>query len=174
MLLEQGRISKENLLHEKMQDDHFVTKFAYLADFFFEVNSLNISLQGNLAMLHTVRDKVAAFKCKIQLYQKRIQDGDTTFFPQMKTLLASMPEAECSFREEISAHLLAVNNAIEGYFPGFHDCCTDVWIFRPFLVKESTISDTDVAAKVEFLQIREDTQTKVDFSEQELPSFGQN
>ncbi|XP_076359019.1 protein FAM200A-like [Tachypleus tridentatus] len=43
--------------------------------------------------------------------------------------------------------------------------------FRPFLVKESTISDTDVAAKVEFLQIREDTQMKVDFSEQELPTF---
>lgn len=29
----------------------------------------------------------------------------------------------------------------------------------------------DVAAKVEFLQIREDTQLKVDFSEQELPTF---
>ncbi|XP_076359076.1 protein FAM200C-like [Tachypleus tridentatus] len=171
MLLEQGRISKENLLHEKMQDDHFVTKVVYLADFFFEVNSLNISLQGNLAMLHTVRDKVAAFKFKIQLYQKRIQDGDTTSFPQMTTILASMPEAECSFREEISAHLLAVNNATEGYFPGFDDCCTEVWIFRPFSVKESTISDTDVAAKVEFLQIREDTQMKVDFSEQELPIF---
>ncbi|XP_076314931.1 protein FAM200C-like [Tachypleus tridentatus] len=67
MLLEQGRTSKENLLHEKMQDDHFVTKVAYLADFFSGVNSLNISLQGNLEMLHTVCDKVAAFKCKIQL-----------------------------------------------------------------------------------------------------------
>lgn len=72
MLLQEGRTSKENL-HEIMQDDCFVTKVAYLADFFSEVNSLNISLQGNFAMLHTVRDKVAVFKCKIQLYVKRFQ-----------------------------------------------------------------------------------------------------
>ncbi|KAK8742027.1 hypothetical protein OTU49_002065 [Cherax quadricarinatus] len=79
MLLERGRTAKENLLHEKMQDDCFVTKVVCLADFFFEVNSLKISLQGNLTMLHTARDKVAAFKCKIQLYQKRVEDGDNFF-----------------------------------------------------------------------------------------------
>ncbi|XP_068238293.1 protein FAM200A-like [Palaemon carinicauda] len=41
MLLERGHMAKENLLHEKMQDDCFVTKVAYLADFLLEVNSLN-------------------------------------------------------------------------------------------------------------------------------------
>ncbi|XP_076359003.1 protein FAM200C-like [Tachypleus tridentatus] len=122
-------------------------------------------------ILHTVRDKVAAFKCKIQLYHKGVQDGDTTFFPQMTTNLVSMLEAECSFREEISAHLLAVNDAIESYFTGLDDRCTVEWICRLFSVKESAISDTDVAAKVEFLQIREDTLMKVDFSKQELPTF---
>ncbi|XP_076308462.1 protein FAM200A-like [Tachypleus tridentatus] len=61
---------------------------------------------------------------------------------------------------------MAVND-----FPGLDDRCTDVWIFRPFSVKESTIIDTDVAVKVECLQIREDTHMKVDFSEQELPTF---
>lgn len=143
MLLQEGRTSKENLLHEMMQDDCFVTKVAYLADFFSEVNSLNISLQGNLAMLHTVRDKVAVFKCEIQLYVKRVQDNDTTFFPHMTTILDSMAEAECSFREEFSAHLLAVNDAIESYFSGLDGRCTDAWISRPFSVKDSAICDTD-------------------------------
>ncbi|XP_068233477.1 protein FAM200C-like [Palaemon carinicauda] len=148
MLLERGHTAKENLLLEKMQDDCFVTKVAYLADFFSEVNSLNTSIQGNVTMMHTARDKVAAFKSKIQLYQKRVQDGDITFFTEMMTLLGSMPDAECSFREEISTHLLAVNDAIESYFPGLNDRCTDAWIYRPFSVKDSAISDTDVAAKV--------------------------
>lgn len=124
MLLEQGRIAKENL-YEKMRDDCFATEVAYLADFFSEVNFLNISLQGNLTMLHTAHEKVAAFKCKIQLYQKRVEDGDTTFLTQMTTLLDSMPDAECSFHEEMSAHLLAVNDAIKSYFPGLGDFCTD-------------------------------------------------
>ncbi|XP_068225357.1 protein FAM200A-like [Palaemon carinicauda] len=160
MLLEPGHTAKENLLHEKMQDDCFVTKVAYLADFFSEVKSLNTSIQGNVTMMHTARDKVAAFKSKIQLYQKRVQDGDITFFTEMMTLLGSMPDAECSFHEEISTHLLAVN-----------DRCTDAWIYRPFSVKDSAISDTDVAAKVEFYQIREDSQLRVDFAEQKLPKF---
>ena len=98
MLLERGRTAN---LHEDMRDDGFVAKVAYLADFFSEVNFLNLSLQGNLAMLYTARDKVAAFRSKIQLYQKRVQDGDTTFFPQMTTFLDYMPDAECNFHEKI-------------------------------------------------------------------------
>uniref|UniRef100_A0A0L8HAJ6 Uncharacterized protein n=1 Tax=Octopus bimaculoides TaxID=37653 RepID=A0A0L8HAJ6_OCTBM len=153
ILLEQGVTLKESLLRGNMQDDYFVTKVAYLTDFFFEVNSLNISLQGNLSMSHTVPDKVTAFKCITELCQKRVQDSDTTSFCQMTTILDSMPEAECSFHEEILAHLLAMNDAVEGYFPGLDDYCTDVWICRPFPVKDGAISDTDVSAKLEFLQM---------------------
>ncbi|XP_068205311.1 protein FAM200C-like [Palaemon carinicauda] len=47
MLLERGHMAKENLPLEKMQDDCFVTKVAYLADFFSEVNSLNRFLLGS-------------------------------------------------------------------------------------------------------------------------------
>ena len=89
----------------------------------------------------------------------------------MTSLLDSMPEAECNFHEDISAHLLAVNEAIEDYFPELDNRFSDSWIFRPFSVEDGAISDTDVAAKVEFLQIRGDSQLKVDFTEQELPTF---
>lgn len=44
-------------------------------------------------------------------------------------------------------------------------------IYKPFSVKDSAISDTDVGAKVEFPQICEDSQLKVDLTEQELPTF---
>ena len=99
-----------------MLDDCFVIGVAYLADFFSEVNSLNILLQGNMEMLHTARDKVAAFKSKIQLYHRRVQVGNTIMFPQMTPLLDALPGDECNFCEEISAHLLAVNEAIQKYF----------------------------------------------------------
>lgn len=38
---------------------------------FFTVNSLNMLLQGSPAMLHTARDKLEAFKRKIQFYQEK-------------------------------------------------------------------------------------------------------
>ena len=67
-------------------------------------------------MLHTARDKVAAFKSKIQLYHRRVQVGNTIMFPQMTPLLDALPGNECNFCEEISAHLLAVNEAIQNVF----------------------------------------------------------
>ena len=172
LFLERGCTEKENQLHEKMQDELFVMKVAYLADFFAEVNSLNLSLQGNLPMLHTARDKVAAFRRKIHLYQRRVQDGDTTIFPEMTTLLDASPDAECHFNEETSTHLLAISEAIERYFPRLDDRSRDEWIVRPSVrVEDGAISDTDVAAKVEFYRICEDAQLKSDFMEQELVTF---
>uniref|UniRef100_UPI00358E5144 protein FAM200C-like n=1 Tax=Myxine glutinosa TaxID=7769 RepID=UPI00358E5144 len=171
LFLERGCTEKENQLHEKMQDELFVMKVAYLADLFADVNSSNLSLQGNLPMLHTTRDKVAAFRRKIHLYQRRVQDGDTTIFPEITTLLDASPDAECHFHEEISTHLLAISETIERYFPGLDDCSRDEWIVRPFSVEDSAISDTDVSAKVEFYRICEDAQLKSDFMEQEFATF---
>ena len=170
LFLERGRTAKENHLHEMMRNELFVMKVAYLADFFAEVNSLNLSLQGNLAMIHTARHKVEAFRRKIQLYQRRIQDGDTTIFPELTTLLDATPDAECNF-QEISTHLQAISEAIESYFPGLDDRSRDAWIVRPYSVEEGAINDTDVAAKVEFFRIREDAQLQSDFMEQELVTF---
>ncbi|XP_055505557.1 protein FAM200C-like [Leucoraja erinacea] len=109
LFLERGCTEKENQLYEKMQDELFVMKVASLADFFAEVNSTNLSLQGNIPMLHTARDKVAAFRRSIDLYQRRVQADDTTIFPEMTTLLDATPDVECHFHEEISTHLLAIS-----------------------------------------------------------------
>ena len=73
LLFRHSRTAKENMLHNKMKDDCFVMKVACLADFFSEVNSLNISQQENMEIWHTAHDKVAAFKSKIQLYHRRVQ-----------------------------------------------------------------------------------------------------
>ena len=69
LFLESGRTQNEREMYGKMQDGLFLMKVAYLADFFAEVNSLNLSLQGNLVMLHATLDKVAAFRSKIMLKQ---------------------------------------------------------------------------------------------------------
>lgn len=110
-----------------MLDDGFAKKVAYLVNFFTEVDSLSLSIQCNTWLV----TKVAAFRSKIQFLQKRVQDGDTIFFPQMMTLLDSMADGECNFCE-ISAHLLAVIEVIQRYFPGLDDNFSDAWIIRHF------------------------------------------
>lgn len=122
-------------------------------------------------MLPMARDKVAVFKKKLQLYQRRLQEGETAVFTELSTLLEGSESGECSFLEEISVHLVAVIGAIDNYFPGLDERACDSWIMKPFSVGEGTIPDSDVAAKLEFVSLREDLQLKTDFSEQEVQTF---
>lgn len=91
--------------------------------------------------------------------------------PPMTTLPDSFPDTECNFWEEISSHLLAVSGIIQSYNNEQDDRFSDAWVVRPFSVKNYVISYTEVTTKVEFLRIREDNQLRIDFTEQELPTF---
>ena len=169
--LGRGRSTKETNLRDKMQDEEFLMKVAYLCDFFTEVNCLNLSLQGPLQMLPIARDKVSVFKRKIQLYQRRVQEGDTSVFTELSTLLEGCESADCSFREEISVHLVAVIDSIDKYFPGLDERARDSWIMKPFSVEEGIIPDADVTVKLEFVSLREDLQLKTECAEQEVQTF---
>ena len=168
---EKIKSTKEADFLEQLHDEEFLLKLAYLSDFFAEVNSFNLSLQGNLLLFPEARDKLAAFKKKIQLYQRRVEMGDMSTFPEMSTLLEAAGSDECSFKEEISAHLLAVDEAMAHYFPGLDERSADTWIMKPFSVEEGAIADADVAAKIEFLGLREDSSLKTVFLEQSLITF---
>ena len=64
----------------QIKNSNFLLKVAFCSDFCSEVNSLNLMLQGRLQWLHTTFDKVAAFKGKMQLYERMKQKGDTSMF----------------------------------------------------------------------------------------------
>ena len=122
-------------------------------------------------MLHTSRGRVASFKKKIKLYLTSVQDGDITMFSKMRTFLETLANTKSYFHGEIISNLTSVCEAIVNYFPKldkrFHGICT----FRPLSVQECAIDEEDFAAKVEFLQIRKDSQLKVGFVKQELGTF---
>ena len=46
-----------------------------------------------------------------------------------------------------------------------------LWISKPFSVEESSICDDDMAAKIEFLRLREDSSLKVDFAGVDIGNF---
>ena len=61
LFLERAHTETESYLHGKLQDHVFLTKVAYLSDFYSEVNALNVSLQGNQSLMPIALDKIAAF-----------------------------------------------------------------------------------------------------------------
>jgi hypothetical protein len=57
------------------------SQLAYLADIFLLLNELNISIQGQLKNVFTVRDKIADFHKKILLWQTRLAGENLQMFP---------------------------------------------------------------------------------------------
>ena len=92
-------------------------------------------------------------------------------FPEMTSMMQATGSSQCSFIQEISTHLLAIDEALAHYFPGLEKRSTDTWIMKPFSVEEGAIADADVTAKIEFLGIREDSELKTLFSEQSVITF---
>ena len=72
IFLENEQSAKGENMHNQMKSNDFLLKVAYLGDFFSEVNSLNLTLQGGrqCQWLHTTHDKVAAFKRKVELFER--------------------------------------------------------------------------------------------------------
>ena len=143
----------------------------YLGDFFSEVNSLNLILQGGRQWLHTTHDKVAAFKRKVELFERLTEKGDASMFPNLTMLLQSNPNIKCNFTQDISSHLNAINIAIDRYIPGIEERHNPLWINKPFSVEESSICDDGMATKIEFLRLREDSNLKTDFAWVDIGSF---
>ena len=168
--LERKKTAKEVNLLEKMKSEEFMLKVAYLADFFGDVNSLNLSLQGNDVNVLSTQDKVAAFQRKIQLYQRRVHAGDTAVFSELTTLLTSTEE-DCSFVDLIEEHLRVMTETISSYFPDLDKRGKRAWVTKPFTVDEEIIEDSDIAAKLEFLALREDKSLEVDYQNEELITF---
>ena len=92
-------------------------------------------------------------------------------FPNLTMLLQSDPNMKCNFTQDISSHLNAINIAIDRYFPGIEERHNFLWISKPFSVEESSICDDDMAAKIEFLRLREDSSLKTDFAGVDIGNF---
>ncbi|CAH1998688.1 unnamed protein product [Acanthoscelides obtectus] len=171
LFFENQRTQKEKEYYAKIKDQTFILKMAYLADFFTEINSLNISLQGNETNILTLQDKIASFLRKLELYQRRVQAGDVSMFTQLSEQLVNNKQEKISFENSVVQHLTAVIDSLQQYFPNMDSRESYSWILRPFSTCVDIFKDEDVSAKVEFLGLRENNSLKVDFQNDKLSTF---
>jgi len=171
LFFEKQKTQKEKEYLSKMKDKTFVEKLAYLADFFSEINNLNISLQRIMTNILTAQDKVAGFVRKLELYQRRVQTGDVSMFTQLCEQLSNTEVSKITFRNAVAQHLSTVIESLKQYFPDLDNRQSNSWILRPFSTVDDIFKDEDVAAKVEFLGLRENSTFKVEFQNYDLCTF---
>lgn len=130
----------EILLHQRhsdlaryFQDKEWVAKLAYLADMFSLINKLNSALQGTMATLFNLYNKVDMFKKKLKTWVRRTQENDYDMFPLFSEFLDSSDVSVRSITGIIVEHL-------EGLAQVFHDCYPpeedlrlgNLWLVDPF------------------------------------------
>ena len=80
MFLEQeGMYDRE----KKFGDEQFLLKLTYLCDLFGNLNGLNLQLQGRDKHLPDLTDKISAFIRKLEMWGKRLDQGNTSPFENM-------------------------------------------------------------------------------------------
>lgn len=123
-------------------------------------------------MFWTTKIKFASLQRKIQLYQRRVQAGDTTvFFSELTTILISIGE-DCSFVHFIEEHLSVMTETISSYFPDLDKRNKRTWATKQFPLDEEVIEVSDTAAKLEFLALRKKKNAEVECQNEELTTFG--
>jgi hypothetical protein len=74
-------------LSHRLSLSTWLQKLAYLADIFTKVNELNLSLQGKTISIFTARDKISAFRCKLEIYGNSIKCKNMECFPTLSDFL---------------------------------------------------------------------------------------
>lgn len=113
-------------------DDVWVTKLAYLADVFSELNRLNSSMQGRNTHAIHLYDRMEGFLRKIRRWRERVREGIFSIFPSMDELGDSAVLSPHITRA-IVVHLEALKGQFGKYFSEADSWRREkTWIQFPF------------------------------------------
>lgn len=160
------RFELRNCLH----DWKWLCKLAYLADIFSVLNCLNLSLQGKEISLFHVQDKVNAAIAKLNLWQKRVGNGEVDSFPSLHEFItSSATKIDADTLKCITQHLESLQEGLKNYFPDLNKNIE--WIRYPFNITKSMPEGLSHAEEEQLLELVSDGFLKNKYKECTLTSF---
>ena len=148
--------------------DSFQTTLAYLVDIFEALNSVNRKLQGGSQNIMTSYDIIQAFIAKLQLWKRRVQNGNLASFQQLDEKLQDDKIAE-ELRTNIIDHISSLVEEFNRYYPDIEEK-TNEWNFihNPFISNEDEVPDL---LQEEFLDMKFSKLAEDDYKTQPLDKF---
>ena len=114
---------------------------AYIADIIYNLNELNLSLQGQQINVITACEKLKAFKLKLSLWSRRIAKDNVANLPSLNRIAKNCLLQ--NVKHDIIAHLMMLGNSFNGYFSDGELNAAQQWIINPFVFDLTTMSDDD-------------------------------
>ncbi|KAG8236589.1 hypothetical protein J437_LFUL016941, partial [Ladona fulva] len=109
--------------HEFMRyinDETWIQRVAYLSDILYQLNKLNLKVQGKETHIIYFKDNIQAFILKLQNWRRKVNLGNFAMFEHLSTETEKSETGIVdNLREEINNHLQAFEYEIQRYFPEF-------------------------------------------------------
>lgn len=159
----------------KFSDGKWLVQVAYLADLFGELNALNISMQGRDKSLVDLAEKLSAFKAKLQLWRRKVDQGKTASFPTVALMIEDQEQDELlpHIQPIIDEHLKNLVHNFDNYLPD-SEVRHFSWIKMPFNIDVNNL--TPVLAQIpgfeeELIDLQHSDVLKEQFSHLSLSRF---
>ncbi|GBN87938.1 Zinc finger BED domain-containing protein 5 [Araneus ventricosus] len=135
-------------LGEKLCDERWLMKLAYLADIFKKIYDLCFSIQGKAVTVFDATDKVEGFERKLNYWVESIKTGTLYCFPITKGFGEDLEsDIPADILNEFEVHLLRLIDALNSYFPKvLHgNIQENVWFVEPYsiYVKPSSLTSQE-------------------------------
>ena len=153
---------------QKLSDSQWLQKLAYLTDIFLRLNSLNLSLQGRFATVIDFMDKLRSFTMKLELWERKVKDGNLSMFENLDEALGKNKNAgNVDVMQLVQAHLASLRMELQSYFPELSELESKL-IRNPFIVNVHLLPDN---MQEEFLELVNDSAAKDAFETLTLTKF---
>ncbi|XP_003738604.1 SCAN domain-containing protein 3-like [Galendromus occidentalis] len=148
---------------DKLYDEDWIVRVAYLVDIFSQLNKLNLSLQGASQDIFTSRGKMDAFQRKIALWRSRLAEESFDMFPTCGDYVDEKHMDPGMILLCIQTHLQSLQNTFARYFPPGEDPRIGrLWIVDPFRVSLDEC-DLSMQEKESLIELSSDCALKLKF-----------
>ncbi|XP_060758376.1 zinc finger BED domain-containing protein 5-like [Neoarius graeffei] len=153
------------------EDANWVARLAYLADVFTKLNELNLSLQGKESHILRMYEKVERFTKKLNLWQRKCEEGDVSHFPLLHAHLATTDVTRASVVKLVEEHLSKLNSDFNQYFQDIDKKSESLdWVRDQFTATESS-NKLPARLQEQLLDVSSDRGLKVAHREKTLTEF---
>ncbi|XP_025419701.1 zinc finger BED domain-containing protein 5-like [Sipha flava] len=147
-----------------LSDEFWCSKLAYLADIFEHLNQLNLSMQGENQNLLISTDKMTAFKGKLLIWKRRVNDNNLDMFP-----LTANTKFTDKIIPIINDSKTLLDQRLVHYFSSLDLKLFD-WVRNPFNPSLET-THLSLKEKEELAKLKNDRTLQMKFNEFELSQF---
>ncbi|XP_046976463.1 SCAN domain-containing protein 3-like [Vanessa cardui] len=161
--------NKENKeLLDQFCEPEYKVRFAYLVDFFAQINKLNLQMQGSgnlklqgMSNIFAYEDKIRAFIAKIELWINKIERKNFSAFDTLNQIIDGQgADIKEEIQKNVMLHLTNLKSEFNRYFPDCEDKSIQKLIRNPFIVNVSEVSDE---IQEEVIEMQHDTNLKDTF-----------